>query len=104
MAPPFIAYYGAATNNHFLLEEAYDQVMKYREVLSSRNNGSGLWEHIIGPLTAVSLFSFDSKVRAPKHRIGSWSLVYWVTPSFFRYPSSEPPQEMPGQSLVWLEC
>ncbi|KAK7018324.1 hypothetical protein R3P38DRAFT_2982207 [Favolaschia claudopus] len=63
MAPPFIAYYGADTNNASLLEEAYRQCGYYREVVlfgsdsstfspvgTSPTNGS--WHHIVGPQSA----------------------------------------------------
>lgn len=47
MAPPFIAYYGALKCGHegrSLLQEAYDQVKWYREVLFDED--VGLWRHI----------------------------------------------------------
>lgn len=44
MVPPFLAYYGAVTNNQTLLEEAYNQVSAYRGILGTDN---GLWRHIL---------------------------------------------------------
>ncbi|ESK84337.1 hypothetical protein Moror_10208 [Moniliophthora roreri MCA 2997] len=49
MAPPFLAYYAAVTQNESLLEEAVKQCEAYREVLSS-SNSAGLWKHIVGPM------------------------------------------------------
>ncbi len=47
MAPPFIAYYGAlegGDKGESLLQTAYEQVKKYREVLYDRD--VKLWRHI----------------------------------------------------------
>ena len=47
MAPPFIAYYGAlegGNKGESLLQTAYEQVKKYREVLYDRD--VKLWRHI----------------------------------------------------------
>ncbi|KAJ6465620.1 hypothetical protein C8R47DRAFT_1056834 [Mycena vitilis] len=64
MAPPFIAYFGADSNNASLLETAYRQCGLYREVLLLGSNASspftpvgesttnGLWHHIVGPQSA----------------------------------------------------
>ena len=62
MAPPFLAYYGVATNNASLLEEAVNQCLLYREILRANTSASparpptthpllasGLWTHILGP-------------------------------------------------------
>jgi rhamnogalacturonyl hydrolase YesR len=60
MAPPFIAYFAADSNNASLLETAYLQCGLYREVLLFGSNAStfstprtsvtnGLWHHIVGP-------------------------------------------------------
>jgi rhamnogalacturonyl hydrolase YesR len=47
MAPPFIAYYGALTQNITLLHEAKNQVGLYRQVLRDTNSTvTTLWEHI----------------------------------------------------------
>lgn len=67
MAPPFLAYYGAATNNASVLRESVEQCRLYREVLLAKttsglyspplshpNTASGLWEHIIGPVNGDS--------------------------------------------------
>ncbi|EJU06613.1 Six-hairpin glycosidase [Dacryopinax primogenitus] len=43
MAPPFIAYYGAVTQNQTLLALAYEQISLYRQAL---RDSSGLWRHI----------------------------------------------------------
>jgi Glycosyl Hydrolase Family 88 len=48
MAPPFLAYYAAATQNASLLQVAVSQAGLYRQILQS-NTTKGLWEHIIGP-------------------------------------------------------
>jgi rhamnogalacturonyl hydrolase YesR len=50
MAPPFIAYYGAATNNASLLREAADQCVSYRQILQANTTApyKGVWHHIIG--------------------------------------------------------
>jgi len=45
MAPPFIAYYGALQRNSLLLQEAYEQVKSYRDMLFDAK--AGLWRHII---------------------------------------------------------
>lgn len=49
MVPPFLAYYGAVTNNQTLVQMAYDQIRLYREGL--RNETENLWAHMapIGP-------------------------------------------------------
>ncbi|KAF9039464.1 hypothetical protein BDZ89DRAFT_945434 [Hymenopellis radicata] len=47
MAPPFLAFYGADTQNASLIYEGYNQCKLYREVLQS--TGTGAWSHIIGP-------------------------------------------------------
>ncbi|KAJ7680624.1 hypothetical protein DFH06DRAFT_1163726 [Mycena polygramma] len=63
MAPPFIAYFAAESNNASLLETAYLQCGLYREVLLFGSNAStfspprtsvtnGLWHHIVGPQSA----------------------------------------------------
>ncbi|KZT60763.1 hypothetical protein CALCODRAFT_522895 [Calocera cornea HHB12733] len=43
MTPPFIAYYGAVTQNQTLLALAYQQISLYRDAL---RDSSGLWRHI----------------------------------------------------------
>ncbi|KAJ7138865.1 hypothetical protein C8R46DRAFT_866720, partial [Mycena filopes] len=63
MAPPFLAYFAADTNNASLLEIAYRQCGLYREVVlfnSDSNSTSpvgtsptnGSWHHIVGPQSA----------------------------------------------------
>ena len=50
MVPPFIAYYGALTNNRTLLAEAYNQCRLYRQYLRNDSPGSSthnLWRHIV---------------------------------------------------------
>ncbi|KAF7361603.1 hypothetical protein MVEN_00503500 [Mycena venus] len=60
MAPPFIAFFAADSNNASLLETAYLQCGLYREVLLFGSNAStfsdpgtsetdGRWHHIVGP-------------------------------------------------------
>jgi hypothetical protein len=45
MAPPFIAYYGALQCSNSLLQEAYEQVKLYRDMLFDME--AGLWRHIV---------------------------------------------------------
>ncbi|CAK1366643.1 hypothetical protein CB0940_09002 [Cercospora beticola] len=45
MFPPFLAYYGVATNDTDLVHEAVVQIGLHRDVLRSDD---GLWKHIIG--------------------------------------------------------
>ncbi|KAF8157098.1 hypothetical protein B0H34DRAFT_859672 [Crassisporium funariophilum] len=54
MVPPFLAYYGAATNNASVLSASVDQCRLYRQILRANTTGVavGLWEHIIGPQNA----------------------------------------------------
>ncbi|KAJ6596745.1 hypothetical protein B0H10DRAFT_2088065 [Mycena sp. CBHHK59/15] len=63
MAPPFIAFFAADSNNASLLRTAYKQCGLYREVLLFGSNAStpsavntsatsGLWHHIVGPQSA----------------------------------------------------
>ncbi|KAJ7064739.1 family 88 glycosyl hydrolase [Mycena amicta] len=63
MAPPYIAYFAADTDNETLLETAYRQSGLYREVLLFGTNSStpsplntsasdGRWHHIVGPQSA----------------------------------------------------
>ncbi|KAJ7346965.1 hypothetical protein DFH08DRAFT_206749 [Mycena albidolilacea] len=63
MAPPFIAFFAADSNNASLLETAYLQCGLYREVLLFGSNAStfsavgtsdtdGRWHHIVGPQSA----------------------------------------------------
>jgi hypothetical protein len=68
MVPPFLAYYGVATNNASVLQASVDQCRLYRQILlaNTTNSGlynplvthpdiaSGLWEHIIGPVNEDS--------------------------------------------------
>ncbi|KAF9554667.1 hypothetical protein CPC08DRAFT_744441 [Agrocybe pediades] len=66
MAPPFLAYYGAGTNNASVLFEAVNQCLLYRDILIANttsdptmpispptthsSDASGLWTHIMGPV------------------------------------------------------
>ncbi|KIM42480.1 hypothetical protein M413DRAFT_18686 [Hebeloma cylindrosporum] len=63
MVPPFLGYYGVATNNVSFLQEAVNQCLLYREVLQAKTVASsarppsthplvasGLWTHIRGPV------------------------------------------------------
>lgn len=45
MVPPFLAMYGAIQKNTTVMDEAYNQIQLYRDVL---RDGSGLWKHIAG--------------------------------------------------------
>ncbi|KIK55319.1 hypothetical protein GYMLUDRAFT_175753 [Collybiopsis luxurians FD-317 M1] len=45
MVPPFLAYYGLLTNNQTLLQDAYNQIKLYRDVLRD-TNANNLWKHI----------------------------------------------------------
>lgn len=63
MAPPFLAYYGVATNNSTVLKAAVDQCVLYEQILvanvtsvspsppaSHPTSAAGLWTHILGPV------------------------------------------------------
>ncbi|CAE6493571.1 unnamed protein product [Rhizoctonia solani] len=43
MVPPFLAYYGVLTDNQTLVEESYNQVKLYRDILA---DDTGMWQHI----------------------------------------------------------
>ncbi|PPR00481.1 hypothetical protein CVT24_004536 [Panaeolus cyanescens] len=47
MAPPFLAYYAADTDDAELLQESVRQSKLYREIL--QDPSTGVWRHIIGP-------------------------------------------------------
>ncbi|KAF8623003.1 hypothetical protein AX15_006595 [Amanita polypyramis BW_CC] len=50
MAPPFIAYYGAATDDLYLLQQAVNQSGLQRQILRTNNTVlDGAWTHILGP-------------------------------------------------------
>ncbi|KAF5318467.1 hypothetical protein D9619_010640 [Psilocybe cf. subviscida] len=64
MVPPFLAYYGVATNNASFLQTAVQQVSLYRDILIANTtagavsppsthspNATGLWTHILGPVS-----------------------------------------------------
>ncbi|KIY46269.1 hypothetical protein FISHEDRAFT_47575 [Fistulina hepatica ATCC 64428] len=59
MAPPFIAYYGALTDNKTLVEEAYTQVALYRNYLRvTSGEYENLWMHILlGPWNDTGLWA-----------------------------------------------
>jgi rhamnogalacturonyl hydrolase YesR len=44
--PPTFAYYGVATNNASLVQQAVTQITLYREIL--QDPSTGLWKHIAG--------------------------------------------------------
>jgi len=44
MVPPFLAYYGVVTNNKTVVEEAYNQIKWYREIL--QDSSTKLWKHM----------------------------------------------------------
>lgn len=46
MGPPFLAYYGAVTNNQTLLQLAFDNIRLFREVLLIDGPTGKLWGHI----------------------------------------------------------
>ena len=63
MTPPFLAYYGIATNNASIVQASVEQCRLYRQILlanttygpynppiSHSRDASGLWEHITGPI------------------------------------------------------
>lgn len=53
--PPFLAYYGVATQNRSLVLEAYDQITLYRSYLRT---SSGSWKHVVqGDFTDAGLWS-----------------------------------------------
>ena len=47
MVPPFLAYYGADTQNASVLLQSYTQCQLYRQVLQPSSGGA--WMHIMGP-------------------------------------------------------
>ncbi|EME43355.1 hypothetical protein DOTSEDRAFT_89249 [Dothistroma septosporum NZE10] len=52
--PPFLAYYGVATNDLDLVQEAVRQIGLYRNVLLLGSGPQqGLWRHIAGPLDFI---------------------------------------------------
>ena len=67
MVPPFLAYYGVATNNLSVLQASVEQCRLYRQVLLTNTTSDpqnplnnhpetafGLWEHIVGPVNGDS--------------------------------------------------
>ncbi|GAA5939522.1 hypothetical protein JCM3775_004849 [Rhodotorula graminis] len=46
MVPPFLAYYGVATSDRSMVEQAYTQLKLYRSHLQSSTSGS--WRHVVG--------------------------------------------------------
>ncbi|KAG8847047.1 hypothetical protein FRB96_001697 [Tulasnella sp. 330] len=58
MVPPFLAYYGAVTQNTSLILEAYTQISLYRSALLT--SSASLWQHIYSP-------SPDDQVTDPGH-------------------------------------
>lgn len=45
MVPPFLAYYGVMSRNRTLLNEAYTQIMLYRNYLFDPTES--MWKHIL---------------------------------------------------------
>lgn len=45
MIPPFLAAYGVYTENKTIVEEAFQQVRLYRDLL--RDERTGLWRHMV---------------------------------------------------------
>ena len=45
MVPPFLAYYGAITQNRTILEASYTQIKLYRTYL--RDPTSNMWKHVL---------------------------------------------------------
>ncbi|RDB16933.1 Unsaturated rhamnogalacturonyl hydrolase YesR [Hypsizygus marmoreus] len=100
MAPPFIAYYAADTNNASLLYETVKQCGYYREVLQADLDTSyrGIWHHIIGPQSQdLGLWStgngwaaggmarvLATVMKAPVARLAGWrreaidNLTQWI--------------------------
>jgi rhamnogalacturonyl hydrolase YesR len=48
---PYMAYYGAATQNLTMIADAANQILLYRDVLLANTTElwKGLWVHIVGP-------------------------------------------------------
>lgn len=46
MVPPFLAYYGAITDNTTLMDEAFNQISLYRDQLHDPD-ANNLWKHIV---------------------------------------------------------
>ncbi|KAL5524747.1 hypothetical protein ACEPAF_9893 [Sanghuangporus sanghuang] len=57
MGPPFLAYYGAVTNNQTLLQLAFDNIRLFRDALLIDGPTGKLWAHIYNEETA----SFQDK-------------------------------------------
>ncbi|KAL5501362.1 hypothetical protein ACEPAH_8622 [Sanghuangporus vaninii] len=52
MGPPFLAYYGAVTNNQTLLQLAFDNIRLFRDALLIDGPTGKLWAHIYNEETA----------------------------------------------------
>lgn len=97
MVPPFLAYYGLTASNKSLLQESYNQIKLYRDVLRDRNKTSNnLWFHIaLGNvssqdyghwstgmawaaygmsrvLATISMSEFSNAMKGQKKDIGNW--------------------------------
>ncbi|KAI9614249.1 hypothetical protein H4Q26_009392 [Puccinia striiformis f. sp. tritici PST-130] len=71
MAPPFLAYYGAATSNATLLEIAYNQAKQYRTIL--QDGKIKVWEHIVqgngwAAAGMMRMYATFQNLRDPKLR------------------------------------
>lgn len=58
MFAPLLAYYGVATGNLSVIQEAVRQCRLYRDVLLIRNGSTkGLWQHVAGPSPSAKPWS-----------------------------------------------
>jgi len=95
MAPPFIAYYGALTNNASLLLQAKQQYGSYRDIMRDAK-ADNLWHHILlGSPSDSSLWGTGmawaaaggtrvlqtmAKSKCARSLIGDmWGLAGWIT-------------------------
>lgn len=58
MFPPFLAYYGVATKDLSIIQEAVRQIGLYRDALLIKSGPTkGLWKHIFGPAADTKAWS-----------------------------------------------
>ena len=69
MVPPFLAYYGVATGDFQMVQQAYNQIQQYRGFL--RDNSTGLWRHMAFGYSCDEGFWATGKVTKILHGIVS---------------------------------
>ncbi|KAH9477596.1 Unsaturated rhamnogalacturonyl hydrolase YesR [Psilocybe cubensis] len=107
MAPPFMAYYGVATNNASILREAVEQCLLYPQVLRANTttdvatppsshpaSASGLWTHIFGPFSDPGIWSTGNGWAAAGMMRVLAALVK-APPSLFFVPYSASSSNLP---------